>query len=54
MDDKKEVLKNSSIVKPFTKSDIHKRNETSFKNSKPKSSMKKIARSRNQKGHKNY
>lgn len=54
MDDKKEVLKNLSIAKPFSKSDVHKRNEASFKNSKPKTSMKKIARSRNQKGHKNY
>ena len=54
MDEKKELLKSSSIVKTFSKSEIIKRNEVNFKYNRPKTSMKKVARSRNQKGHKNY
>lgn len=54
MDEKKEVSKNFGIGKNYSKLDNSKRNDFITKSIKPKMSMKKVARSRNQKGHKNY
>ena len=54
MDDKKADLKNNELIKPYSKSDAHKRNVPNFKNPKAKFSMKKVGRSRNQKGQKSY
>ncbi len=54
MDEKKEEAKSSELIKSFSKIDVHKKNIPNFKNPKAKFSMKKVGRSRNQKGHKNY
>jgi hypothetical protein len=54
MDEKKEGLKNIELIKPYSNTDAHKRNISNSKIPKAKFSMKKVGRSRNQKGHKNY
>lgn len=54
MDEKKENLKNIKLIKSYSESDLHKRNAPHLKNPKTKFSMKKVGRSRNQKGQKSY
>ena len=54
MDEKKEVLKNLDFMKLASKSENAKKSFINLKNNKAKSCMKKVGRSRNQKGHKNY
>ena len=53
MDEKKEGLKNLEFMKLSSKAENLKKNFNSLKNNKAKSCMKKVGRSRNQKGHKN-
>lgn len=54
MDEKKDSSKNSELIKLFSKADNLKKNISNFKNPRAKFSMKKVGRSRNQKGHKSY
>lgn len=54
MDDKKEGTKILEIMKPNSKVEISKKGFFGLKNSKAKTFIKKIGRSRNQKGQKSY
>ena len=54
MDDKKDSSKTLELLKTNSKSDIQKRNFPNFKTPKSKFSMKKVGRSRTQKGQKSY
>lgn len=54
MDEKKDGSKNNELMKLFSKADNLKKNISNFKNPRAKLSMKKVGRSRNQKGHKSY
>jgi hypothetical protein len=54
MDEKKDTSKILELMKPNSKIEALKRIIPNFKNSKAKMSLKKIGRSRNQKGQKSY
>ena len=54
MDEKKDSSKLLELMKPTSKVETLKRTISNFKNSKAKMSLKKIGRSRNQKGQKSY
>ena len=54
MNEKKESFKILELMKPGSKAESLKRTIPNFKNSKAKMSLKKIGRSRNQKGQKSY
>ncbi len=54
MEEKKDGTKNLVLFKANNKSLAFKRSFLNFKNAKAKSSVKKVGRSRTQKGHKNY
>ena len=54
MDIKKLDSKILELIKPASKAEILKKGIPSFKNAKSKTTMKKVARSRNQKGQKSY
>lgn len=54
MDEKKDGSKNNEFIKLYSKADNLKRNISTLKNPRAKFSMKKVGRSRNQKGHKSY
>jgi hypothetical protein len=54
MDDKKDGSKLLELMKPTSKIETFKKTIPNFKNSKAKMSLKKIGRSRNQKGQKSY
>jgi hypothetical protein len=54
MDEKKDGTKVLEFMKSNSKVEISKKVFSNLKNCKAKSSVKKIGRSRNQKGHKSY
>ena len=54
MDEKKDGSKNLELSKPHSRPDSFKRSFVNLKNGKAKTSVKKVGRSRTQKGHKNY
>ena len=54
MDEKKDGSKILELSRPNSKLDSLKRSFLNLKNGKVKASVKKVGRSRNQKGHKNY
>lgn len=54
MDEKKDGAKTLELMKPGSRHLVLKRTYSNLKNGKAKASMKKVGRSRNQKGHKNY
>lgn len=54
MDEKKDAPKTIDIMKSSSKFEHFKKGQMNAKNCKAKTGMKKVGRSRNQKGHKNY
>ncbi|MBC7540179.1 MAG: hypothetical protein H7281_15245 [Bacteriovorax sp.] len=54
MDDKKEGIKALEFMKQISKGEVLKKGFLNLKNCKAKTGLKKVGRSRNQKGHKNY
>ena len=53
-EDKKDAPKKLELIKPNSKAETQKKFLPSLKNCKAKTSIKKVGRSRTQKGHKNY
>jgi hypothetical protein len=54
MDEKKDGTKTLELLKTNNKNLAFKKSFLNFKNAKAKSSVKKVGRSRTQKGHKNF